>query len=198
MPHFFGIEFVFHIALNQFMQQTALFVLDIQERLLKALPDADSLLQRCAFAIKSAHLLSIPVVFFEQCPEKLGSTHRELLCLREPADLYFSKHTFSALELPEVSDWIRQSNTKHLLLQGIETGICVYQTALSCLRCHLQATILSDCIQARRPSDATHALDQLKHLGCTVLPSETIFYSLIGTTEHPAFKTFTELVKHTP
>ena len=175
---------------------TALFVIDLQENLLATLPESDGLLARCAFAIESARLLNIPIAFFEQRPDKLGSTARPLKKLKSKQDAYWTKDSFSALKDPATLEWIEKQKIEQLLIIGIETGICVYQTAIHALRKKLKVTLLTDCVQARRLADGERALGQLARFNCVLLPSETVFYALFENADHPAFRAFTSLVKH--
>ena len=82
-----------------------------------------------------------------------------------------------------------------MLLAGIETSICIYQTALQALSANIGVTLLSDCISERRIEDRAPVLEQLLSMDAHVLPSETIFYSLLGSAEHPQFREFNKLVK---
>jgi nicotinamidase-related amidase len=82
-----------------------------------------------------------------------------------------------------------------LLLAGIETSICIYQTALHALGADIGVTLLSDCISERRLEDRTPVLEQLLSMDAHILPSETIFYSLLGSAEHPKFRELNDLVK---
>src|SRR5208283_4210476 len=84
---------------------------------------------------------------------------------------------------------------EHLLLCGIETPICVYQTAVAALRSGLAVTVLGDCVGARRETDARLCLDSLARAGAHILPADTVFYSILGGAEHPLFRPYTELVK---
>jgi nicotinamidase-related amidase len=139
--------------------------------------------------------LGIPVAFTEQVPEKLGNTAPELLDLAPQASVW-GKNTFSALADDEIRDAVlRQRNIEHILLCGIETPICVYQTAISALAESLQVTILSDAIGARRDGDAHTCLDALARQGVHVLPAETVFYALLRDVNHPFFRGYTKLVK---
>jgi nicotinamidase-related amidase len=80
-------------------------------------------------------------------------------------------------------------------LLGIETSICIYQTAIQALGDDIGVTLLSDCISERRAEDREPVLKQLLSMDAHVLPAETIFYSLLGSAAHPQFRAFTELVK---
>ena len=99
------------------------------------------------------------------------------------------------MEAEEFDRWIDENQIDHLLLLGIETTICIYQTAVQALGDDLGVTLLSDCIGERRLEDREPALKQLLAMDANVLPAETIFYSLLGTAMHPDFREFTKLVK---
>ncbi len=171
-----------------------LLCLDLQPVFLKAMHAPDALQRRCTFAIQAAASLGLDVLFTEQVPEKLGSTAPELLSLL-PAPVALPKTTFSAFGDASIRAAIASRPTEHLLLCGLETPVCVYQTALDALASGLEVTLLSDCLGARRPDDARTCLDALLRAGAHVLPSETVFYSLLRDVHHPFFRTFTQLVK---
>ena len=171
-----------------------LLCLDVQPNFLKAIPGADVLQRRCAFALQAAAGLGVDVIFTEQVPQKLGGTAPGLLALvGSPA--VFPKTTFSALADPAIDAAVRTRHAIHLLLCGIETPVCVYQTAIDALHAGLQVTLLADCLGARRDDDARTCLDALARAGVHVLPSETVFYALLRDATHPFFKTYTQLVK---
>lgn len=172
-----------------------LLCIDLQPAFLKAIPGADALVRRCAFAVQAAAGLGVDLVFTEQVPQKLGGTAPELLGL-VPSPAVFGKNTFSALADDAIHAAVRARGAEHLLLCGIETSVCVYQTAVDALAAGLQVTLLSDCLGARRPDDADVCLSALRHAGAHVLPSETVFYALLHDTRHPFFKTYTQLVKN--
>jgi nicotinamidase-related amidase len=173
-----------------------LLCLDLQPAFLRALADGDRVLGRCRFAVACAAGLGLPVAFTEQVPAKLGATDPGILALVPQPEVH-AKDTFSALAAGSA---VRRALTEgreieHLLLCGIETSICVYQTALDALRSGVAVTVLGDCVGARRPSDAALCLEALARGGANVLPSETVFYSLLGSAAHPFFRAYTELVK---
>lgn len=157
--------------------------------------DSAGVQRRCAFAIAAAHGLGIPVAFTEQVPAKLGATSPALLALA-PGAAVWAKQTFSALADEGIRDaLLRERGVRHLLLCGIETPVCVYQTAVAALAEGIQVTLLSDALGARRPDDARRCLEALARAGAHVLPSETIFYAMLGDVVHPFFKAYTQLVK---
>jgi len=172
-----------------------LLCLDMQPKFIAAVIDGFAVRRRCEFAVAAANGLGIPVAFTEQVPQKLGGTAPELAGLA-PRAAVWPKNTFSALADDGIRDaLLRQRDVQHLLLCGIETPICVYQTATAALADGLQVTVLSDAVGARRADDARTCLDALARAGAHVLPSETVFYALLHEVGHPFFRTFTQLVK---
>jgi len=171
-----------------------LLCLDLQPVFLQAMQSPQTLQQRCAFAIQSAAGLGLDILFTEQVPEKLGHTAPELLSL-VPAPAALPKIAFSAWGDTAIREAIQSRNTEHILLCGLETPVCVYQTTLEARAAGLEVTLLSDCLGARRPDDARTCLDALVRAGAHVLPSETVFYSLLRDVRHPFFRAFTSLVK---
>ncbi|MDI1250083.1 MAG: isochorismatase family protein [Lacunisphaera sp.] len=172
-----------------------LLCIDLQPAFLAAICDSQRVHWRCSFALETAKGLGLPVLFTEQVPAKLGRTAAELLALvEEPVAL--GKDAFSALGDKSIADHLKASGAKHLLLCGIETPVCVYQTARDALREGYQVTVLTDCVGARRTDDATAVLTHLAaQPDCAVLPAETVFYAMLGGAKHPFFRAYTQLVK---
>lgn len=177
-----------------FPPDTLLICIDLQPAFLGAVADGPRVVHRSAFAVEAARGLGIPVLFTEQVPAKLGPTDPTLLALAAPAEA-FAKDTFSAFSDDKICRRLQEIGADHLLLCGIETPVCVYQTALAALRNEYQVTILTDCVGARRPDDAAAALSALSKAGCHLLPAETVFYSILHDARHDFFRTFTGLVK---
>jgi nicotinamidase-related amidase len=171
-----------------------LLCVDLQPVFLKAIHDRDAVMQRCAFAIEAAAGLGIRVAFTEQLPRKLGGTDPELLALAPGADVH-AKSSFSVFGDDDITDALRSLDIEHIILCGIETPVCIYQTALGALDANLQVTVLADAIGARRPADAEICLGGLARAGIHLLPAETVFYALLHNAGHPFFKGFTQLVK---
>lgn len=174
---------------------TMLVCVDMQPVFIRAVADGDRVQRRCQFALAAAQGLGLPVLFTEQVPEKLGATEPSLRAAAHTAPV-LGKRTFSALADDSIRNAILgDSAIEHLLLCGVETPVCVYQTAIAARAQGLEVTILSDAVGARRPADAEACLKALAGSGVHVLPSETVFYALLGHVGHPFFKTYTQLVK---
>jgi nicotinamidase-related amidase len=174
---------------------TLLLCVDMQPVFIGAIHEGVRVRRRCEFAIAAAVGMGMPVAFTEQVPQKLGGTAPELLELAPQAPVW-SKSTFSALADEIIRDHVlRQREVQHILLCGIETPVCVYQTAIAALAEGVHVTVLSDAVGARRPDDARVCLDALTRSEAHVLPSESVFYSLLRDVGHPFFREYTRLVK---
>lgn len=171
-----------------------LLCLDLQPVFLSVIGDSQRFHWRCSFALEAATGLGVPVVFTEQVPDKLGHTADDLLKLsRDPHVL--PKTAFSLFAEKKLAAHVKGLGHKHLFICGLETPVCVYQTAVDALKGGYKVTLLSDCLGARRKDDAAAVLAQLAHDGCRVLPAETAFYALVHEAGHPYFRDFTKLVK---
>ncbi|MEO0510087.1 MAG: isochorismatase family protein [Verrucomicrobiota bacterium] len=177
------------------IEHLGLLCVDMQENFLKVIPDREALLQRCGFAIEAAESLGVSIAATEQFPEKLGGTTQALTELWTDDTPVFSKNAFSAMEADGLSRWIEANQIDHLLLIGIEVPICIYQTAVQALGDDMGVTLLSDCVSQRRVQDREPVFKQLLAMDAHILPSETIFYSILGSADHPTFRAYTELVK---
>lgn len=177
------------------IKHLGLLCTDLQDVFLNTVPDQASLLNRCRFAIEAAKLLGVSIAATEQIPEKLGPTTDSIQTILPEHTPVFDKSSFSAFEAGGLNRWIESGQIDHLLLIGLETSICIYQTAVHALGDNLGVTLLSDCVSQRRAEDRDPVFKQLLSIDAHILPSETIFYSLLGTAKHPAFKDFTKLVK---
>jgi nicotinamidase-related amidase len=167
----------------------------MQPKFVAAVARGAEVQRRCEFALAAATGLGLPVGFTEQVPQKLGPTEAALLAVAPSAPVW-PKTAFSALADDAIrADLVDQRSVQHLLLCGIETPICVYQTAVAALGLGMHVTILSDAVGARRPDDARVCLDALARAGAFVLPSETVFYAMLGDVGHPFFRSYTQSVK---
>lgn len=169
-------------------------VLDMQAKLLASIAQKENLSRRVKFVLHGARLFNIPVAFTEQNAEKLGATDEQFsaLCPEAPR---FNKMSFSAFGSADLLAWIESHDLHHLILCGIETPVCVYQTVLEAEQHDLSITLLVDAVGERRSEDRNAVLNAMAGPHCHILPSETVFYSLLQTAEHPLFREFTQLVK---
>jgi nicotinamidase-related amidase len=181
-------------ALEDMTRSLRMIVVDVQDAFLNTIPNADQLVSRISFAMEVCRLFKIGISVTEQISEKLKGTTAALGEFYSPEQC-FPKTAFSAFQAPGLLEQIRKTDVHHILIAGLETPICIYQTVLEAMAQDMEVTLLSDCIGCRREEDVVPVLKTLQDAGCHVLPSETIFFSLLGDSTNPYFKPFSHLVK---
>ena len=174
---------------------TLLLCVDLQPKFVGAMAGGDRIIRRCTFALAAATGLGLPAAFTEQVPEKLGATDPATRAAAPSAPVWV-KTAFSVFGDDVIRAELLRRDVQHLVLCGIETPVCIYQSALDARAEGLEVTLLSDAIGARRPADAAVCLEALARAGVHVLPSETVFYALLRDARHPFFRTYTQLVKN--
>jgi nicotinamidase-related amidase len=171
---------------------TALLVIDVQEKLLPLIPDRAALVRNIAFLIDAARLLAMPVVATEQYPKGLGSTTAELAQrLPERPD----KIAFSSCAIPSVVEGFRRAARPKVLLTGMETHVCVLHTALDLLNLDFRVYLAVDAVAARFALDHEIALGRLEQAGVILTTAETAMFEWVGGAGHPQFKAMSKLVQ---
>ena len=176
------------------VSDTLLLIIDVQDRLAEMLKNGEEVVKNNTILAKSARILNIPIVVTEQYPKGLGSTVSELKDFIYPENI-FEKTSFSALENKEVLGKIKSFNPKNIILTGIETHICVYQTALALIENGYNVNIVKNAVSSRNSKDYKTALDLMKDFGAKLTCTETVLFELLKTSEHPNFKEVQALIK---
>lgn len=173
-------------------QRSRLAVIDMQTKLLAAMPESTAVIKRCSQLIRVAQLLGIPVSATEQYPQGLGPTVPELRDLlgEVPAKLRFSS--------AESWDWAAGPDTSapdQIVLAGIECHVCIQQTALDLLARGFRVYVPVDAVTSRKELDRTIALQRLAQQGCTITTTESVLFEWCETAADPQFKQVSQLVK---
>jgi nicotinamidase-related amidase len=171
---------------------TALLVIDVQEKLMVKIPDADRLTRNIGMLIDGARLLGLPVLATEQYPKGLGSTVAPLAArLPERPD----KVAFSCCAVPSVVETLRRQARPKVVLAGIEAHVCVLQTALDLLAQDFRVYIPADAVASRYPIDHEYALRRLEKAGAILTTAETAVFEWVGGANHPQFKAVSKLIQ---
>lgn len=171
-----------------------LVVVDVQGKLAQLMTDKESLFKNIRILIQAAKILGIPILWCQQVPKALGSTVpeiAELLRDEEPID----KACFSCAGYEPFSAKLKALGREQVLLCGIETHVCVYQTAMDLLARDLAVTVVADAVSSRTVQNRQIGLNRLAAEGAIVASMEMILFELLRTAEHPQFKQIAKLVK---
>jgi len=171
---------------------TALLVIDVQEKLMAKIPGAEAVVRNIAFLTDAARLVDVPVTATEQYPRGLGPTVPELAKrLPERPD----KTAFSCCAIPAVVEGFRRAARPKVVLTGIETHVCVLNTALDLLAQDFRVYIAVDAVASRGALDHELALRRLEKAGAILTTAETCAFEWVGSSSHPKFKQISALVQ---
>lgn len=171
-----------------------LLIIDVQDRLVSMLKNSEEIVKNNAILAKTAKTLDLPIVITEQYPKGLGETVFELKGATS-SDNTFEKVNFSALSQDNIKEKIKQYNVKNIILTGIETHICVYQTALDLLEEGFNVYVVKNATSSRKTKDYRTALELMHDFGAKLTCVETVLFELLKTSKHPNFKELQALIK---
>ena len=172
---------------------TVSIVNDYQEKLLPALSNYEELINTIKMMLVGLCALEIPLIATTQYAKGLGDTIPEIAQLLENTQI-FDKSSFSVMDSPEVKAAIPRG-TKHIIVCGMETHICVLQSIMDLQNAGYQTYLVADCVSSRSESDKAFALVRAEQEGAKITTAEAVLYELLQGAKHPAFKTISALVK---
>ncbi|MEM9658648.1 MAG: isochorismatase family protein [Planctomycetota bacterium] len=175
---------------------TLLMLIDVQPRLLAAQPDAKRIVWNCRRLLEAARDLGVHTLATEQSPHKLGPTVAELADqLPTPPH---AKDSFSAAAFADVAAQDESAGLNRMLLCGIETHVCVQQSACDLLAAGYQVAIAVDAVGSRFPIDHDTALRRLEGAGALLTTVEAAMFEWCEIAGTPQFKRVSELAKRQP
>jgi nicotinamidase-related amidase len=171
---------------------TALVVIDVQEKLIPLVPGFERIVWNIGRLIDGCKLLGVPVLGTEQYPKGLGGTVKELV---ERTGPLASKLNFSCCGCEEFWEQLAKLDVPKVLLCGIEAHVCVQQTAIDLLSAGYRVFLAVDAIGARFEIDYQTALRRMDSSGATLTTTEAALFELCEVSGSPEFKQLSALVK---
>lgn len=175
-------------------EKTILVLVDIQEKLLKVMWKKEELVLNVSKLIKAFKIMKLPILLTEQYPQGMGQTDQsisELLKEVKPME----KICFSCMGKDEFSERIKSSGKDQVVLCGIESHICVLQTALDLLHQGYFVYVPYDGTSSRKESDCRNALDRMQKEGAVIGSIESAIFELLKTADSPAFRQILRIIK---
>lgn len=171
-----------------------LIVTDVQGKLAQLMFEREKLYKNIGIMIDSFKILDIPILWLEQYPEGLGPTVSEVASHLEGLES-LPKKAFSAMKDSTIKKRITESGRDQIILTGIETHICIYQTAADLLSKGIEAHVVKDAISSRTESNKIIGLEKIARAGGHITSVETALFELLVIAEGEAFKKILELIK---
>ncbi len=176
------------------IENTALILIDVQGKLAGLMHEKEELFRNLEILIRGAEALDLPILWLEQYPQGLGPTVPEVAQLlgdRKPIE----KTCFSACGNDEFRRQLQNCGRRQLLVAGIETHICVYQTARHLLHEDYHVEVVGDAVSSRTAQSKALGLEKMAGAGAQVSSVEMALFELLEEAGTPQFKTIARLVK---
>ena len=174
---------------------TALLVIDVQDRINAVMADQDHL-PRIEVLIEACRGLEVPVLASEQYPQGLGPTVESLAAIL--GETPPGKLTFSCARDDGLKRALEDTGRNQIIVTGIETHVCVLQTALDLVSLGFEIFVPHDAVNSRRPADKEWALHRMAASGAAITSTESALFELLERCDTAAFKTVAKLIKRLP
>ena len=175
-------------------KKSCLVVVDVQGKLAQLMVNKETLFANIEVLIKAARALDMPILWCQQNPAALGPTVESLAQLLEgiePTD----KFSFSCCGDEGFLEKLNALKVRDIILCGIESHICVYQTAMDILDADYDVHVIADAVSSRTPDNKAVAIQRLTAEGANLSSTEMILFELLRTAKHPKFKELARLIK---
>ena len=182
------------LAVDQ--NNTVLLIVDVQERLAPAMhPELyGALIENMRRFGAARSVLDLPVVITEQYPKGLGPTVPSIKSAFEGAPI-LEKISFSAMGDEAVAKQLSTIGRRSVVVAGMETHICVYQTVRDLTEAGFSVHVLADAVSSRTKDNYSIGLALMEKAGAAISSTETVLFDLLGRAGTEAFKTISKLVR---
>ncbi len=176
------------------LEDSLLVVVDLQPAFMAPIVEIDSVLARANYLLRVGQLLGVPRFATEQYPSRMGHTHELLMPGLDRCPIE-GKMVFSCLGAPSLRPWIDNSGRRQVVLVGIETPICVNQTAHELLELGYEVIVAEDAVGGRSELMHRNGIERMRAAGATIAHTDSIVYEWMRTAEHPQFRDVLKIVK---
>jgi nicotinamidase-related amidase len=174
------------------IEDCILVIIDIQEKLVNAAFSGDKAANCTTKLAQTANILNIPTIITEQYPKGLGATIKGI---KTTEAKLIEKNSFSALLEPKFAKELKKYDKKQIILCGIETHICVLQTAADLIKKGYEVYVVNDACSSRNEHEYTTGIELIKQYGGKITCTEIVLFELLKTSKHPYFKPIQMLIK---
>jgi nicotinamidase-related amidase len=170
-------------------------VVDVQERLFPHIHECDVLERSIEKFIRGMQILNLPIIVTEQYVKGLGQTIPSVQTALADYYLPMEKMSFSCCGEREFTDSLENLGRRQIMLVGIESHICILQTALDLRERNYRPVVIEDCVGSRKPNDKRIAIERMRRAGCIITTLESVLFELCVAAGTDAFKSISRLVK---
>ncbi len=174
-------------------QQTALLVIDVQERLMPVIYEQEKITANVNKLLRGAEILGLETIVTEQYPKGLGNTCKEVE-LGEGKTI-LEKVCFSCMKSEPLADQLKLTNKKTLIICGVESHICVLKTTLDALQQGFEVHVVADAVSSRTAENKHLAVERMRQAGAFIVSVEMILFMMLNEAGTDEFKAISKLIK---
>ena len=175
-------------------ESSGLLIIDIQERISAVMKFQESVIENTVKLIRGFQVLNLPIFITEQYRKGLGPTEAAILEALKPLQI-LEKMTFSCCGVQPLMAQLKNENIKQIVICGIETHVCVQQTALDLVAQGYQVYLVRDGVSSRKELDHNTAIERMRQVGVIVTTTESVLFELLVKANTPEFKEIAKIVK---
>lgn len=175
-------------------ENTIGLIIDMQERLFPVMNDKETLLHNCKILTQGLGELNIPTITSQQYTKGLGETLPEIKSLI-PDFSYMEKRDFSCCDEQNIAEKLKELNAKNVIICGIESHVCVLQTAVDLKETGLNPIVVMDCVSSRSNENMELAKERFRFEGIMMTSYESILFELTRSAGAAEFRAISKLVK---
>lgn len=172
----------------------ALIVIDIQGSLFQAMQNKENLLISAVKVVKGAKVFNLPIIVTEQIPEKLGQTVTALAQETDGTET-IGKECFSCWENDFFREKLASFRRRDIIIIGIESHVCVYQTAVDLIDNGYSVHVVADCVSSRTKENSDIGLAAMESAGAYITSAEMVLFELLRSAGDAKFKEIHKIVK---
>jgi nicotinamidase-related amidase len=171
-----------------------LVIIDIQGNLAQAMYNKENLFANAVKLIRGFKVFNLPVIITEQTPQKLGQTIQQIAAQLDGIKP-IARETFSCWADVHFREQMEALSRRHVVLLGIESHVCVYQTALDLISNGYNVHLVADAVSSRTKDNRDIGLNAMKSAGAHLASTEMILFELLRTAADPKAKDIFKIVK---
>nr|MDO8076105.1 hydrolase [Candidatus Freyarchaeota archaeon] len=175
-------------------ENAALLIIDVQEKLLAVMQSKEGIVENILKLIDFAKIVGLPIILTEQYPKGLGPTIREIRD-KIPDVAPLEKTAFSCFGAEGFREALEKHSVSTLIITGIESHVCVCQTALEALDNGLRVCVISDAISSRTLENWRVGVERMRDNGAIISSTEMLMFELLRDAKTPEFKEAQPLLK---
>ena len=178
------------------VENSCLMIVDIQEKLSAVMPEKviNRLKSNADVLLTAADQLNVPVIVTMQYPKGLGDVENFVKDKLNEKSKCFEKTSFSCLGAEGLPEHLEKLNKKQIIMIGLESHICVLQSAIELTEKGYDVFVVSDAIASRKLTSYETSLTRLEQANIWLLNTESVLFEWLRNASHPEFRSLSKLI----